>query len=430
MVKRTKRLTTAAIIAAAGIALTGCSAAGGDGGDGPVEISFWGWAAGYEKSVELWNESHPDIQVNYEAITDGGAGGYDKMLTAAKAGTAPCLAQIGYETFSSFLAAGALQDVSDYVADDRDNFADWVWGNVGINGDVYGVPVDTAPMGMFYRADLFEQAGIALPTTWEEFTTAAAAVKAADPTARIMNLPTDAYLYSGFAWQNEAPWFGVDGDAWTVSLDSDANAEVASYWQGLFDEDLVTAYPAFDAALYSAWSDGQVWAEVGPVWSASLIRDNAAGSAGNWAVAPMPRWGTTDSVGNSGGSSTAVMKDCKNPEEATEFALWMSSDEASVSNLIESAAILPASESGLTNPALDAPQEYYGGQPIYELFRDEAAKVSPNWQWGPVMSITAAELGDGLGQVSTNGGTFLDALAGAQTATVDALEAQGFSVSK
>ncbi|MFE4537524.1 ABC transporter substrate-binding protein [Streptomyces scopuliridis] len=428
---RRARLAATALLASAGILLAGCG--GGDTGtsaNGPAEITFWGWASGYEKSVELWNASHPDIQVKYEAITDGGAGGYDKMFTAAKAGKAPCLAQIGYETFTSFLAAGTLRDISGDVRSRRGEFADWVWGNVGVNGKAYGVPVDTAPMAMFYRADLFEAAHIAPPKTWEEFAAAAAEVKAADPSARIMNLPTDPYLYAGFAWQGGAPWFGVKDDAWSVSLDSPANTKVARYWQGLFDRQLVTSYPAFDAALYSAWSKGEVWAEVGPVWSASLIRDNAAGSAGKWAVAPMPRWGTTDSVGNSGGSATAVMKDCARPKEAAEFALWMSTDTESVSNLIASAAILPASKSGLANTALDAPQSYFGDRPIYRTFRQEAAKVNSGWRWGPVMSTTASALGDGLGKVHTRKATFEDALGEAQKGTDSALRSQGFSVSE
>ncbi|MHA7984290.1 ABC transporter substrate-binding protein [Rathayibacter sp. CAU 1779] len=429
MKKRTL-LAGLAAVAAAAFALTGCSAGPSSNGSGEkTQITFWGWAAGYDKSVDLWNKTHPDIQVKYENIANGGAGGYDKMLTAAKAGTAPCLAQVGYETLPSFLAADALLKVDDYVKDQRGEFADWVWGNVGINGDVYGVPVDTAPMGMFYRKDLFEKAGISVPTTWEEFAADAAKVKAVDPSARIMNLPTDPYLYAGFAWQNKAPWFGTKGDAWTVSVDSKANQEVADYWQNLQTQGLVSNYPAFDAALYSAWSNGQVWSEVGPVWSASLIRDNAAASSGDWAVAPMPRWGSTDAVGNSGGSATAVMKDCKNPKEATEFALWMSTNDKSVSNLIDAAAILPASKSGLKNSALDKPVDYYGGQAIYQLFRDEASKVPTGWQWGPVMNVTASSLGDSLGKVST-GGTFEQALTSTQTATTDALKTQGFTVAK
>jgi multiple sugar transport system substrate-binding protein len=432
MIKRRARLTAAAILAAITVMLTGCSSDSGStaASKGPAEITFWGWAAGYDKSVALWNRTHPDIHVKYQAVTNGGAGGYDKMLTAAKAGNAPCLAQVGYETFSSFLAAGVLQDVSGYVKQEHGEFPDWVWNNVGVGGKAYGVPVDTAPMAMFYRADLFRKAHIAVPRTWDDFATAAAAVKAADPASRIMNLPTDPYLYAGFAWQAGAPWFGVKGDAWSVSFDSPANRKVGDYWQGLFDKGLLTSYPAFDATLYSAWSKGTVWAEVGPVWSASLIRDNAAGSTGKWAVAPMPRWPGSDTVGNSGGSATAVTKDCAHPKEATQFALWMSTDHGSVSNLIASAAVLPASKSGLTDPALDAPQPYYGGRRIYRLFRSEAAKVDDTWVWGPIMSASATSLGDGLGRIHTRKGTYQDALDGAQKSTVTALKSQGFSVSR
>ncbi|WP_335972454.1 MULTISPECIES: extracellular solute-binding protein [Streptomycetaceae] len=432
MTKHRAGLTAAAILAATTLMLTGCGGGSGSSaaGKGPAEITFWGWAAGYDKSVALWNKAHPDVHVKYQAITNGGAGGYDKMLTAAKAGNAPCLAQIGYETFASFLAAGALKDVSAYVKQDRAQFPDWVWNNVGVDGRAYGVPVDTAPMAMFYRADLFAKAHIAVPKTWDDFATAAAKVKAADPAARIMNAPSDPYLYAGFAWQAGAPWFGAKNDAWSVSFDSPANSKVAAYWQGLTDKGLLTSYPAFDATLYSAWNKGSVWAEVGPVWSASLIRDNAAASAGKWAVAPMPRWAGSDAVGNSGGSATAVTKDCAHPKEATDFALWMSTDSGSVSNLISAAAILPASKSGLASPALDAPQSYYGGRRIYQLFRTEAAKVDDNWTWGPIMATSATSLGDGLGKVHTRKGTYQDALDGAQRSTVSALKSQGFSVSK
>ncbi|MEU6019584.1 sugar ABC transporter substrate-binding protein [Streptomyces sp. NPDC047515] len=428
---RRTRITAAAIFAATSIMLTGCGGGSPEAdSSGPAEITFWGWAQGYKESAELWNKSHPDIKVKYEAITNGGSGGYDKMFTAAKAGKAPCLAQVGYETFTSFLAAGVLQDVSSYVKEQKDEFPEWVWGNVGVDGKAYGVPVDTAPMAMFYRSDLFKNADIAVPRTWDDFAKAAAAVKAKDPSSRIMNLPTDPYLYAGFAWQGGAAWFGTKNDAWEVSFDSAANGKVGDYWQKLFDKGLLASYPAFDAALYSAWSKGEVWAEVGPVWSASLIRDNAAGSAGKWAVAPMPRWGTTEAVGNSGGSATAVMKDCAHPKEAAEFALWMSTNDKSVSNLIKSAAILPASKSGLANSALNAPESYYSDQPIYRLFRDESAKVNPDWRWGPIMSTSSKALGDGLGKVHTKKATYQDALDSAQKDTVFALKSQGFSLAK
>ncbi|MET9618165.1 sugar ABC transporter substrate-binding protein, partial [Kitasatospora indigofera] len=47
-----------AIASLAGTAACGSGGAS-DQASGPVRIEFWGWAPGYEKSVELFNASHP-----------------------------------------------------------------------------------------------------------------------------------------------------------------------------------------------------------------------------------------------------------------------------------------------------------------------------------------------------------------------------------
>src|SRR5437868_7313255 len=78
----------------------------------PVSMDFWGWAPGYDKSVELWNASHPNAKVNFSTIPNGGKGGYEKMFSAVKAGNAPCLAQVGFESVPTFLSEGALEDVA------------------------------------------------------------------------------------------------------------------------------------------------------------------------------------------------------------------------------------------------------------------------------------------------------------------------------
>ncbi|MFE3238414.1 ABC transporter substrate-binding protein, partial [Kitasatospora indigofera] len=59
-------ITSLAAVAACG---SGGSAGSADKAAGPVTIEFWGWAPGYEKSVELFNASHPGIKVTYSKIS-------------------------------------------------------------------------------------------------------------------------------------------------------------------------------------------------------------------------------------------------------------------------------------------------------------------------------------------------------------------------
>ena len=55
-------------------------------------------------------------------------------------------------------------------------------------------------MALFYRSDLFEQNGIAVPTTWEEYRDAAVKIRA--PGGYITNFSqTDINQFAGFVWQ-------------------------------------------------------------------------------------------------------------------------------------------------------------------------------------------------------------------------------------
>ncbi|MEY9936560.1 sugar ABC transporter substrate-binding protein [Streptacidiphilus sp. MAP5-3] len=432
---RSRRLVcTAALTAAALTALAACgsgSSAGGAGGSSgkPVNITFWGWAPGYDKSVALFNATHHDVHVTFQQTASGSGGGYAKMLTAVKAGSAPCLAQVGYETLPTFAAAGALQDVSTYANASRGEFVPWTWNQVSIDGQVYGVPVDTGPEAMFYRTDLFAKYKLPVPTTWAQFESDAEKFHAADPANYLTTTPQDAYDLAGLAWQNGAKWFGTAGDQWQVSTTDAATQQVAAYWQTLLDRHLAKSEPTLDVAWFDDLNAGHVATLIGAVWNAPLIAQNLPKLAGKWAVAPMPQWTAgAKAAGNNGGSATAVLKGCDQPQAATEFATWMSTDNASVTNLIENTGIYPAATSGLDLPAANATSAYYGGSDIYPVFKEAAAQVNTSWQWGPTMDQVESDFTDVLKQAGAGQGTIPNGLSTVQSKTIAAMKNQGLSV--
>ncbi|MFC1427384.1 sugar ABC transporter substrate-binding protein [Streptacidiphilus sp. N1-12] len=419
-------------------ALAGCSSSGSGGaaktnadgtGAAAVKLDFWGWAPGYDQSVALWNKAHPGIQVSFDKTASGSKGGYTKMLTAVQAGNAPCLAEVGYETLPSFAAAGALQDVTAYASAARGQFAAWTWNQVTIGGRTYGVPVDTAPMALLYRKDLFAKYGITRPpVTWDEYAADAALVHKADPSVYLGDFGNDAYNYAGLAWQAGAKWFGTSGDQWQVSLGDAANQKVATYWQGLLDKKLLKTDPSYDPSLYADMASGKILSDVNAVWDTPILASSVKATSGKWAVAPMPVWDAANPVyGNDGGSSTAVLKGCAHPEEATEFAQWMSTDPGSLSNLIKVTGIYPAATAGLSNPALSAADPFYGGQHVFDVFKDETAHIDTSWQWGPTMTQTSTDLGDGLGKAETSGAKLTAVLSGVQDKTLAQMKQQGLS---
>ncbi|MDF3140447.1 sugar ABC transporter substrate-binding protein [Streptomyces sp. T21Q-yed] len=417
------------------VTLSACSGSGDSGGSSsggkPVTVEFWGAAVGLDKSVALWNKSHPDIKVKYSQIPAGSIGGYAKMQNAVKAGNAPCLGQVGYDTLSNFIATGALEDIHEYADASKDKFVPWTWQMSSVGDRVFGIPVDTGPMAMYYRTDLFKKYKISPPKTWDDFAAAAQKVHSANPSAYLTTTPQDAYDLGALTWQAGGKWFGTANDRWQVTIDNPQTSKVAQYWQGLLDKKLVTSDPMLDTAWFKKVQDGQLLSLVSAVWAAPLISKNLPELSGKWAVAPMPQWSAGQkAAGNRGGSATVVLKGCEHPKEATEFATWMSTDSDSVTSLIKNTGIYPAATSGQQLPAVDQPSAYFGGQNIYDVFKTAAANTSTGWVWGPTMSQVQSDMKDGLKKAGAGQGTIPKTVTSVQDSTVAAMKSQGLSVGK
>ncbi|MER7503988.1 sugar ABC transporter substrate-binding protein [Nonomuraea pusilla] len=419
-------------------ALTGC----GDGekrepgqqpaAKGPVTVEWWGWAPGYDKAAAAWNAGHPNIQVKYTQVEPGGKGGYQKMLSAVKAGNAPCLAQVGVETLASFLVEGALEDLTPYAKESAAKFQPWALNSVTFGDRQVGIPVDAGPMGLFYRKDVFEKHKIAVPATWEEFAAAARKLHEADPKTYLASFnPDDMYGFSGLAWQAGASWFSTSGDSWKVSITDEATTKVANYWQDLLDRKLVTVKSAWSDAWFKALSDGEVATLVGAVWMTKVLEESVPKSKGKWAVAPMPHWAAGQTVtGNVGGSPNVVLKGCKNPKEAVEFAAWMSTDRSAFDDLVVNGGLFPTTADGASLPSISKGRPFYGDQPVFQVFAKAATTVPPTFAWGPTTPAVNDAFNAEVGKAVTKGGTLLDALKTVQAKAVASIKDKGLSVTE
>ena len=435
-----KRIVALGVLAS--LTLAGCSTtAGGDTAaadcapaDGAVELTFTSWIPGIEEVVDIWNEKNPDIQVTVQTGPNGNGGTYKNFFNQLSAGNAPDLGQIEYDALPNFRVQDGLENIAacEGVLDSKDQFIDWTWNQVTFGEDdaVYAVPQDTGPMALYYRADLFEAAGIPVPTTWDEY--AAAAVTIREQGGYITNFPqNDVNWFAGLVWQAGGQWFANDGDAWDVTLESDESIKVADYWQGLIEDDLVSKVPAWTDEWNNAYNTGSDWTWISAVWGANSISSGAPDTSGKWAVAPMPQWNAGENAaGNWGGSSTAVLKGSDHPYEAAQFALWLNTDPEALTALNQGANLYPATKEGLKLPVLAEGVEFYGDQAIYDVFAEAAAQTNPDFTWGPTMTQTYADVADGFGGVLGGTGTLGEALASGQAKTIAALEAAAIPVKK
>ncbi|SEC69112.1 ABC transporter substrate-binding protein [Streptomyces sp. TLI_105] len=429
---------TSRVIAGTATALAVLTACGGGGDDtaskpkGPVTITFWGWAKGSKDVVDAFNASHTDIQVKFEEIPSGTAGGYAKISNAVKAGNAPDLVSIEYSSLPEFVSSGALQDIGDQFTEaDRAKLLPQSVELTTLGGKSWAVPFDAAPQAFFYRKDLFARYKLQVPTTWDAFKKAAEQVKKADAKARIATFfPDDPTTFEAMAWQAGAQWFKAENDTWKVNTTDPATTKVTAYWQGLLDADLVHKDASFSPEWVGSLKNGTTIGYLGASWGAGVLKGNAPELSGKWAVAPVPTWDGKPASGMLGGTSFAVTKDSRQKAAAVAFAEWMSTTEEGVKARIASgtSSAFPAAAAlrPVAKKAFDA--GYYGGQDIYALFESAGASINPNWSWGPTTGTTNTAIKDRFGKIAQGGPSIADAVKAGHDATVAELTKRGLKV--
>ncbi|MEJ3655362.1 sugar ABC transporter substrate-binding protein [Actinomycetes bacterium KLBMP 9759] len=389
--------------------------------DGPVRLTMWTWVPGIEKTIAVWNRAHPDVQV--DVVPTPADGLAEKLLNSVAAGQPPDLFQAGFQQVVAFRTQQAVQDIAECpgVREVGSRFVPWTWQQVTGDGGVWAIPQDTGPTAMLYRKDLFEQYGIAVPRTWDDFAAAGERLRAASPERTFVNIRKPDWFLTGLAWQAGARWFTQDGKAWTVGIDDPATTRMADYWQDLIDSGTASAFKD-DAWEQAAYRSGNLVTVLAPVWYLPILQSFAPETAGTWAAAPMPEWepGVPRSA-NMGGSTSMVMRGTRHPAEAARFAVWLNTDPVALRMNADQAGLFPASVEG--QAAITATPElaaFYGGQDVYQVYREASEHVDPEFAWGPIQP----NLRDAVQAVLSRGAPLREAFADANTRTVRDLQIQ------
>jgi multiple sugar transport system substrate-binding protein len=434
--KPTRAATVAAALLSAILAAaTGLAACTEDSGSektqGKVELTLWSWVPNLEKAVDQWNAKNPDIHVTFSKQA-GGDDMMTKLLTAAKAGEAPDLAQAEYQVIPTLVSNDVITDIKQWAGDAKSKFADGLWQQVTLGTNaVYAIPQDSGPMMLYYRSDLFTQLGLKVPATWAEFAETAMQVRAKDKTKYLTTFSsTDPGWFAGLVQQAGASWWGFSGDTWKVSVNDAATKKVADYWGGLVTSDAVDDQPMYTPEWNKALNDGTLLAWPSAIWAPGVLVGNAPDTKGKWTMAPMPQWNAGENkTGSWGGSSTAVTKNSKNKEAATKFAIWLNTDPAATSTLVTEAGIYPASRDAQSGPALQQPPAFFPQQTDFYAQAKKIADTAAGFTWGPNVNVTYSTYKDAFGKAITNKTPFGGAVDQMQEATVADMRKAGFKLS-
>jgi multiple sugar transport system substrate-binding protein len=424
----------AAVAGALALALTACSS-GGDSGSGSGSdaadggsLTVWAWDNTVEPIADAYMDEHPDVTidvVNAGTNTDE----YTALQNAVAAGSGvPDLAQIEYYAVPQFAIGEALADLTELGADDLDGtYSPGPWSAVHQGDGIYGLPMDSGPMALFYNTTVFEKYGVQVPTTWDEYLAAARALHAADPNVYITNDTGDAGFATSMIWQAGGHPYQVDGTDVTIDFTDEGSTKFAEMWQQLLDEDLVAPTSSWSDEWYQGLGNGTIASLAIGAWMPGNLEASVTQSAGQWRVAPLPQWeaGQTASSEN-GGSALSITEASPNKELAYDFLTYLSNGDGTKIRI--DAGGFPATTADLeSDEFLNKESDYFGGQKINEVLSQSAADVVEGWQYLPYQVYANSIFNDTVGQAYVGSTTLTEGLADWQQQSVDYGNEQGFT---
>ena len=440
-VRRPAALALAGTLA---ITLAACSSPSGNeaGGDGSADdltaaleeggkLTYWTWTPSGEAQAEAFMEEYPNVDVtvvNAGTATDE----YTKLQNAISAGSgAPDVAQIEYYALQQFALSDGLVDLTRYgFGDLEDLYTASTWDAVNLNDGIYGLPQDSGPMVLLYNQTIFDEFGLEVPTTWDEYIAAAEQLHAADPTKYITNDAGDPGFAQPLIWQAGGRPYATDGTAVTIDLADEGSQLWADTWNQLLEPGLLAPISTWTDDWWRGLGNGTIATIVTGAWMPGILEGSVPAGSGQWRVAPLPSYDGEPTTAENGGSAQSVIKQTKNPALAAAFVRWLNSSDDSIEVFLESGGFPSTTAQLNADEFLNATPEYFGGQEINKVLLEASQNVAAGWEYLPFQVYANSVFPDTVGRSYTELTDLNAGLQAWQENLVDYGNTQGFGVNK
>nr|WP_244513476.1 ABC transporter substrate-binding protein [Oceanobacillus limi] len=364
-----------------GLFLTGCGDDDSASGDGEVTLDFWVFGAtNYEDLAKEYEEENPGVKIKVRtAETEEHHNG---LFTALSAGSgAPDIAMLEVDQLDRFKdAQDRFANLYDLGAEDvQGKYLDWKW-KIGENSDgdfLFGLPTDIGPKAMFYRIDVFEEAGLPTePTEVEEliqskedFMQVGKQIK--ENTGKPM-VDSMEMAYRAIIDGAEQSFFNQEGD---LLIENEGNSVKQAYDLAveMHEQGLVGEYTMWTPEWGNAVNNGDFAVEMGAAWLKGWMMGNAPDAAGKFRVATLP----AEFAGNWGGSYISIPDETDHPEEAYAFVEWLVSPESQLKSFQSEAGLFPSSpEVYEMEDFQNTTDEFFGGQSTAQYFAKATEDIS------------------------------------------------------
>ncbi|MDX3800763.1 extracellular solute-binding protein [Streptomyces sp. AK04-3B] len=368
-----RRLVPLAAVASAGaLLLSACGSDGGSGGNSK-SLTFWistvpGQDAGWKKLVAQYKkEADVDVKlvnIPYDGYTT-------KLKNAAQANSLPDVAAV---PSLDPIWSGKLIDLGS-IANNKTNKINANFVAKDSSGKVLAIPSDVTASGMYINKSLFEQAGVAFPTspqktwTWTDFIKAANTVREKTKAKYSLTFDQSPSRLRAMVYEMGGKYVHAD-DSGKFSADEATKKAVNTFVGWNDDKTMPKSVWTSGADPSAMFQSGDVVAYWSGVWQVASFAESI--KKFEWASVPTPAQPVQASDVNSGGLMVGFNNNGAAATAATKFMSWLYEPDH-YRTLCEASGFLPV-ESGL-NPKYPFTSE--AAQAAFKLYNEEIPLYAP-----------------------------------------------------
>ncbi len=341
----------------------------------------------FSARAEEWKERYPDIDFTFEFELVPAV--FDKVLGNLAAGEEiPDLLGISEGHFPRFMQGGIIEskflDLTDLLGDDYDLIVEGRHTPFTYQGGIYGVDSSINAAVYYYQPAIFEERGLSVPTTWDEFMETGAIL--AEEGIAMSYLTDHGGMFMMYLLQRNGEIFDEHGE---FVLPEEENRGIAIEVLNLMGEGIdsgaivfIPGSEAWGPAPITAYREGRLVGGIMPDWySDHILKPQSEDMAGQWRIAPMPTWDDGGGLKTSvwGGTGFAVAKENENAQYAWDLLQY---SYVTVENQIkryEEIGYFPTMPAAFDDERIVGLQDpFYANQKTGEVFAEIVEEV-PIW---------------------------------------------------
>ncbi|WP_295297013.1 extracellular solute-binding protein [uncultured Brachyspira sp.] len=292
-----------------------------------TELIVWGWnvaAKALEETAKTFNEKYPKIKITVQEF--GGAGQlYEKAGVVLSSGQGvPDIMQLESDYVQTYAEnyPQYFLDLKSLAPADIDSKVDpsKVSTSYDTEGKLVAIAWDSGPVVLFYRADLFKEAGIDPNTieTYDDYIAAGKKFQEKFPNVKFFG---NMYVQDDGVWrnmmvQNDTYYLNKNGE---ITISSPKTIEATKVLRSFADENIMVNTVNWDGSI-RANKSGEIATYLSGAWWAGTIKDQMPEMKGKWAIMPMPAYTKGRVRASSHGGSTLTVTASDPVKQAAAWA--------------------------------------------------------------------------------------------------------------